>query len=119
MSAGEILVLGVGRLVEQKRPMTFLNLAKKLRQRIPNTRFVWVGDGDLAPVWQKTILREGLEGTVSSVGWQADVLPYLAAGDLLLHVAEFEGLPFVILEAMAAGLACALPRDLIAGIRIV
>ena len=46
------------------------------------------------------------------VGWQTDVLPYFAAGDLLLHVAEFEGLPFAVIEAMAAGLACAVTREL-------
>src|SRR5207247_7214385 len=27
------------------------------------------------------------------------------------HVAEFEGLPFVVVEAMAAGLTCAVTRD--------
>jgi len=40
------------------------------------------------------------------------VLPYLLAGDLLLHVAEFEGLPLAVIEAMAAGLTCAVTKDL-------
>jgi glycosyltransferase involved in cell wall biosynthesis len=53
-----------------------------------------------------------MQGIVVSVGWQADVLPYLAASDLLLHVAQFEGLPFVVIEAMAAGVACAVTQDL-------
>jgi glycosyltransferase involved in cell wall biosynthesis len=107
---GDLLVLGVGRLVEQKRPFLFLSIAKELHTRVRNTRFLWVGDGKLAEQWQETIMREELEDTIASAGWQADVLPYLLAGDLLLHVAEFEGLPLAVIEAMAAGLSCAVTR---------
>jgi len=112
LSARDFLVLGVGRLVEQKRPFLFLRIADELRRRLPGMRFLWVGDGKLAQQWKKTIVDEGLEGAISCAGWQANVLPYLAAGDLLLHVAEFEGLPFVMIEAMSAGLPCAVTRDL-------
>jgi glycosyltransferase involved in cell wall biosynthesis len=108
---GDLLVLGVGRLVEQKRPFLFLSIAEELHARVPSTRFLWVGDGKLAEQWQETIAREGFEGIISFAGWQADVFPYLLAGDLLLHVAEFEGLPLAVIEAMAAGLTCAVTRD--------
>jgi glycosyltransferase involved in cell wall biosynthesis len=112
LSDENLLVLGIGRLVRQKRPLQFLRFARELHARIPSARFVWVGDGELAGKWSDAILRDQLNGIVSCVGWQADVRPFLAAGDLLLHVAKFEGLPFVVIEAMAAGLACAVTRDL-------
>jgi glycosyltransferase involved in cell wall biosynthesis len=112
LNHGDFLVLGVGRLVEQKRPFLFLRIAQELHTRVPRTKFLWVGDGKLAQKWQETIAGQRLEGTICCTGWQADVLPFLLAGDLLLHVAEFEGLPFVVIEAMAAGLACAVTRDL-------
>jgi glycosyltransferase involved in cell wall biosynthesis len=108
----DFLVLGVGRLVEQKRPFLFLSIARELHARMPSTRFLWVGDGKLAERWQEAIADEQITSIISYTGWQADVLPYLLAGDLLLHVAEFEGLPFVLIEAMAAELACAVTRDL-------
>jgi glycosyltransferase involved in cell wall biosynthesis len=111
-----MLVLGIGRLVAQKQPMRFLSIAKELHMQVPSTHFLWVGDGKLGNRWQEAIVRQQLEGFVSSVGWQDDVLPYLAAGDLLLHVARFEGLPFVVIEAMAAGMACAITRELSAEI---
>ncbi len=114
----DFLVLGVGRLVEQKRPLEFLRLAKELHMRVPNMRFLWIGDGKLAEQWQRAVVRENLSGVVSCAGWQADVIPYLAAGDLLMHVAEFEGLPFVLIEAMAAGLPCAVTRELSCEIRL-
>jgi glycosyltransferase involved in cell wall biosynthesis len=109
---GEFLVLGVGRLVQQKRPLQFLRLAKELYSRFPNMRFLWVGDGDLTKQWQNKIRQEQLDTIVSCAGWQTDVTPFLLASDLLLHVAQFEGLPLVVIEAMAAQLACAITRDL-------
>ena len=112
LSDDDFLILGVGRLVPQKRPLTFLDVAKKLHARMPATKFLWVGDGNLAEQWNSTVAREMMGSFVSCVGWQGEVLPYLLAGDLLLHVAEFEGLPFVIVEAMSAGLACAVTRQL-------
>ena len=107
----DFLVLGLGRLEQQKRPLLFLRIAKELHKLIPTAKFIWVGDGKLAEEWNKAIGRAGLDGVVSCAGWRAEVQPYLLAGDLLLHVAEFEGLPFAVLEAMAAGLACAVTRD--------
>jgi glycosyltransferase involved in cell wall biosynthesis len=112
LSDRDVLVLGVGRLVEQKRPFLFLSIAKELHARVPSTRFLWVGDGKLAERWQAAIAEEQIARIISYTGWQADVLPYLLAADLLLHVAEFEGLPFVVIEAMAADLVCAVTRDL-------
>jgi glycosyltransferase involved in cell wall biosynthesis len=112
VSDGELLVLGAGRLVAQKRPLLFLKIAKELHAHIPQIRFLWVGDGNLAPQWRETIAREQMGDFVSSAGWQSDVLPFFLAGDVLLHVPEFEALPFVLIEAMAAQLACVITRDL-------
>ena len=111
-SERDFLVLGVGRLVEQKRPFAFLRLAKELRDYVPQAKFLWVGDGKLAKSWQGSVTQLGLNGVVSCAGWQSDVLAYLSAADLLLHVAEFEGLPLAVVEAMASGLPCAVTRDL-------
>lgn len=111
---GQLLVVGVGRLVPQKRPLVFLDIAKKLHAQHPQARFVWVGDGELAAEWQAAVARHGLSGVVSCVGWQSDVRPYLAAADLLLHTAEFEGLPFALIEAMSMGVPCATARSLAA-----
>jgi glycosyltransferase involved in cell wall biosynthesis len=112
VSDNELLVLGVGRLVAQKRPLQFLKIAKELHEQIPQTRFLWVGDGNLAAQWQEAITRDQMDHFVSCAGWQSDVLPFFLAGDVLLHVAEFEALPFVLIEAMAARLTCVVTRHL-------
>jgi glycosyltransferase involved in cell wall biosynthesis len=105
------LVVGVGRLVEQKRPFVFLKTAQELYRHLPTARFVWIGDGELSGRWKDWIDREGLGGVISCVGWQADTQPFLLAADLLLHVAEYEGLPLAVIEAMAAGVPCAVTRN--------
>jgi glycosyltransferase involved in cell wall biosynthesis len=107
----DFLVIGIGRLVAQKRPFLFLDKARELRRHVPSARFVWVGDGELAPEWRDRVEHDGLGDVVSCVGWQRDATPYLFAGDLLLHVAEYEGLPLAIVEAMGAGLPCAVTRN--------
>jgi glycosyltransferase involved in cell wall biosynthesis len=108
---GDFLVLGLGRLVEQKRPLVFLEVARELHRRLPTARFLWIGDGKFSPRWDEWVLREKLGAAISRVNWQSNVLPFLMAGDLLLHVAAFEGLPLAVIEAMAAGLPCAVTRD--------
>jgi glycosyltransferase involved in cell wall biosynthesis len=106
----DFLVLGVGRLVEQKRPFEFLEAAEALHRRSPHTKFLWIGDGELRTEWTKCIARKGLEKVVSCIGWQDDVATFLLAGDLLLHLAEYEGFPLAIIEAMASSLPCAVSR---------
>ena len=68
--------------------------------------------------WDRWVAQEKLGGVISRVNWQTDVAPFLFAGDLLLHVAEFEGLPFAIAEAMSAGLPCAMTRNFAAEISL-
>jgi glycosyltransferase involved in cell wall biosynthesis len=112
LSSSDFLVLGVGRLVEQKRPFEFLRIAKELHRRVPSIRFLWVGDGELADQWNSAIVQHGLAHVVSCTGWCGDPMPYLLAGDLLLHIARFEGFPLALIEAMSVGLPCAVNRDL-------
>ena len=107
----QTLVVGVGRLVSQKRPFVFLEMARKLHEQYPQTRFVWVGDGELSEEWRAAIVHNGLSDVILWTGWKSDVRPYLAAADLLLHTAEFEGLPFALIEAMSMGVPCAISRS--------
>jgi glycosyltransferase involved in cell wall biosynthesis len=112
ITSNDFLVIGAGRLVEQKRPFEFLRIARELQIRVPSVRFLWVGDGELADEWKTAIARDGLAHVISHTGWREDVTPYLLAGDLLLHVAKYDGLPFAIIEAIAAGLPCGATSDL-------
>ena len=114
IAANEKLVVAVGRLVPQKRPLEFLEQARLVAPARPEMRFVWVGDGMLADEWDARVRELGLGSVVQRLPWQREVAPLLFAADVLLHVAEFEGLPLAILEAMSAALPCAIAEHLLA-----
>ncbi|MBW0001648.1 MAG: glycosyltransferase family 4 protein [Verrucomicrobia bacterium] len=109
---GHLLGLGVGRMVEQKRPLLFLEHAAQVAAVEPRARFCWVGDGPLRPQWDAEVIRHALDERVLTPGWAQDVLPYYAAADFLLHAAAYEGLPLALLEGMAAGLPCVVTSNL-------
>jgi glycosyltransferase involved in cell wall biosynthesis len=109
----EILVVAVGRMVEQKRPLLFLEFADTIRRMASRVKFCWVGDGQLRPEWDKLAASLNLGSHLLTTSWVTDSRPYLAAADVFLHTAEYEGLPLAVLEAMAAGLPCLLTSNLV------
>jgi len=112
LAPGELAILAVGRMTAQKRPLLFLEIAARILARIPDARFFWIGDGPLASEWDSRAAALGIAARAQHLGWREDVAPLLASGDLLLHTAEYEGMPLAILEAMAAGLPCAVSEAL-------
>jgi len=111
---GSLLVTAVGRMVPQKRPLLFLEKARQILEHLPDTKFLWVGDGWLSNEWDQYVAQHHLGEAVIRVPWQSSVIPFLAAADLFLHVADYEGLPLALLEAMSAGLPCAVADNLLA-----
>lgn len=103
----------VARMVEQKRPQLFLDLALRYHQQNQQARFLWVGDGTHTEEWDERVQEAGAGEWICRLPWQQEVAPYLAAADLYLHTAAYEGCPFSLLEAMAAGLPCIVARDLL------
>jgi len=62
-----------------------------------------VGDGEDRPELEALVARLGLGERVRFAGFRDDVPALLAAGDCLLLPSRWEGMPYVVLEAMAAG----------------
>ena len=111
--ADALLFVAVGRMMPQKRPLLFLEIAGRILRTLPNARFLWIGDGDLTSAFDAQVAAKALGQKVRRLSWQTDAPAFLAAADVFLHVAEFEGLAFAILEALAAGLPCAITPNLL------
>jgi glycosyltransferase involved in cell wall biosynthesis len=109
----DLLFLAVGRLTRQKRPMLFLDLAEKIREQMPAAKFLWVGDGSMGAEWDRQVAARSLGPFVNRIPWQQDVTAYRAAADVFLHVADYEGLAFAILESIASVLPCAITPNLL------
>ncbi|OZC03420.1 glycosyltransferase [Rubricoccus marinus] len=88
----------------QKRLDHWLDVAQKVAHRVPETRFVVIGDGPLRAELEAGVEARGLGESVLLVGFQEKVRPFLAAMDAYLMTSEFEGLPIALLEAMAMAL---------------
>ena len=113
LAPSDVLFLGVGRMVAQKRPLLFLQTARAILEQMPNAKFCWVGDGDLRGRWDQAVQEFGLNARVTTPGWILDPAPFYAAADVFLHTAAYEGMPLAVLEGLAAGLPCCLTPNLI------
>lgn len=94
----------VGRLVPQKDPL--LALAAFSRLGDPSTTLIIIGDGPLRDAVEAEIHRLGIDQKVMLLGEQParDLMP---AFDLLVLSSRYEGLSYVVLEALSAGIPIA------------
>lgn len=97
------LVGTVACLKAQKAPLDFVRAAAEAHARCDRLRFIIAGDGELREPVNALVRELGLEGVVQLLGWRRDVPDLLHAMDLFLLTSRFEGLPRVVLQAMAAG----------------
>lgn len=98
------LVITVGRLHPQKGHSDLLGVLPRVLEQRPDVFFLWAGDGELRAELESEIRRLGLDRRVRVLGYRPDVTRLLEASDLFLFPSRFEGHPFALLEAMAAGI---------------
>jgi glycosyltransferase involved in cell wall biosynthesis len=82
----------------------FLRVAARLAPRVPQARFVLIGDGPLRPALEALALELGLRDRVLFLGDRRDIPAVLAALDVTVLPSASESLSNVIMEAMAAGI---------------
>ena len=97
-------VVGVFRYDPNKRPMFWIKAAAAYLENHPDTRFIIVGQGNEFAKSMALVAKLGLRDRVFMVGRSGAVGYWLQKADVLLHLAEFEGLPNVVIEAQIAGL---------------
>lgn len=98
------LVLTVGRFTPQKNYPVLLDAVPAVLTVHPEAQFVWVGQGPLWDRLREMVQTRGLARYVHLVGQRSDVPRLMTAADLFVLPSQFEGLPLVVLEAMASGL---------------
>lgn len=96
----------VGRLSPEKGHRVLLDAASRMQRDLSNFRIVLVGDGELRPEIEDQIVILGLDDRIDLAGWQdrEGVQGTLGASRALVLASFGEGLPVVIMEAMAMGL---------------
>lgn len=94
-------LVAIGRFVEQKGQLLLIEALAKVQRPVHLTL---VGDGELMAVLQDAIARHGLRDQVTLTGWldEAGVRAALGEAHALVLPSFAEGLPVVLMEAMAA-----------------
>ena len=102
VSPGRRIFLAIGRLERQKGFEWLVKFLPGVFERAGEHDLVIVGDGPLRASLANLAVRLRIADRVHLVGYRQDVPGILAASDLLALPSEWEGMPNVVLEAMAA-----------------
>jgi len=94
----------VGRLDPQKGLVWLLDGASLWLDRAADCSLVLVGSGPQRADLERIAARAGISDRVHFLGFRDDVAAILARSDLLVLPSRWEGMPNVVLEAMASGL---------------
>ena len=95
-------LLAVGTLAEIKDHATLLKSFALLRQRM-DVRLLILGEGECRPALEAQVRKLGIEASVFMPGFVKDISPYYQHADLHVLSSTGEGLPTVIIEALAVG----------------
>ncbi|OYQ77438.1 glycosyl transferase [Wohlfahrtiimonas chitiniclastica] len=100
----KIEFLSVGRFNEQKDYPNLLHAIAQVIQRNQNVHFNIAGDGELRPMIEVLIEQLGIGQYITLLGRRDDVPDLMRQADCFVLSSKYEGLPTVLLEAIACGL---------------
>lgn len=100
----DVVVVSVANLRANKDHATMLRAARRLVDDGVPVTFLSVGQGPLEDELRAVKDELGLGDRFRFLGYQADPVRVLAAGDLFCLSSRYEGLPIALLEAVAMGL---------------
>ena len=98
-----ILIGTIGRLTQQKGYSVLLHAARAVLEEIPAAHILIVGEGELRDALESLTEQLSIGHATHLLGARDDIEELLAAMDLFVSSSLWEGLPTVILEAMASG----------------
>lgn len=96
------VILGAGRLVEQKGFSTLLRAFSEV-QKTRQARLVILGEGERRPILEHLARRLGIRDHVWMPGFVSNPMKYMADASVFVLSSRWEGLGNVLIEAMACG----------------
>lgn len=98
------LILGVGRLSEQKDFSTLIESFSKLHTHVDMAvHLAILGTGEQESLLRSLIAKHELQDSISLVGFQDNPYAWMRKADLFVLSSRWEALPTVLIEAMACG----------------
>lgn len=104
LNADNFIIGNISRFDEQKNQQLILQAAYFLIRKYPQMRFVFVGSGKHLKQMQDLTRDSNLEDYVIFAGEQENLVDYYSIFDIFVFPSLWEGMPYVLLEAMASRL---------------
>lgn len=95
--------LAIGRLMPQKNFALLINAFSRIAR--PDDQLTILGDGPERAALTEQIVALGLERQISMPGHVSDVRGWLSQSDVFVMSSDYEGVPAVVIEAIAARLS--------------
>ena len=102
-------ILFVGRLATEKNVSTLLRIVDRVRRKKDDLKVGIVGDGSLRKSLEQLSKQLNLVYNVKFLGWKENSEYYYNCSKILILTSLHEGLPRVMIEAMACGIPCVVP----------
>jgi glycosyltransferase involved in cell wall biosynthesis len=92
----------IGRLIEQKGLDIFIEAAALIAEQRSDVEFRIAGEGPLREMLEQQIAALGLTDRIHLLGQRSDVPDLLRQFSVFVSASRWEGLPYALLEALAA-----------------
>ena len=100
-----LMIIGAIANFYPTKGLTYLiEAANILKDKLPDSKFIIIGDGQERQKLEEQIQKNGLQEKVLLTGTVPDAHLYLKAFDIFVVPSVKEGLPYVLLKAMATGI---------------
>ena len=105
VTCGAPRLVSIGRFSEQKGQLVLIEAMAGIARAHPDAHLTLIGDGEMRSEIEAAMAQHGVQDHITLTGWlsEADVRAELAKAQALVMPSFAEGLPMVIMEAMAAG----------------
>ncbi|WP_241657210.1 glycosyltransferase family 4 protein [Halobacillus salinus] len=97
----KIVILVGARFEPVKNHKYLISSLKELNKTNDNFICLLAGQGDLEKEIRKQVVEAGLKDQVRFLGYQSYIYPFIKMADIIALTSEKEGLPRIIMEAMA------------------
>ncbi len=114
------IIITAGRLEAVKNQSSLIKAFKEIIKNYPQAKLWILGRGSEEENLKKLIKNLHLENNVFLLGFQKKVYEYLKQADIFILTSKYEGMPVILIEAMACSLpvistdCSAGPREIIA-----
>ena len=106
----EKLICAVGRLNEQKRFDILIDAFASIAEKIPEHRMIIFGEGDLRKELEERVSSYSLEERIFLPGTDPEAVKIVNRAEVFVLSSDLEGMPNVLMEAMAMGVPCVSTR---------